>query len=160
MNTDKPTLSQIKAVAQLAEMAYNADQTEHKKAVWEKALSDYEQAVEAERVEQPESQEPTILENWIQELGRLEEANRQLENQKHSLEQEVSFLKNKLIEKDTKIDELEKSALSAKSTEPATTLAAAPAAPKPLVGAAKVAAEKAAAKAAAAQAEEEAKKNS
>ncbi|GAB4050448.1 hypothetical protein [Spirosoma litoris] len=123
MSTHKPTLSQILATAQLAEMAYNADQTEHKKAAWEKALSDYEQAVEAERVEQPESQEPTILENWIQELGRLEGLNRDLENQKHSLEQEVSFLKNKLIEKDTKIDELEKLApagapVSAKSTEP------------------------------------------
>ncbi|MVM36122.1 hypothetical protein GO755_39285 [Spirosoma sp. HMF4905] len=120
MNTNQPTLSQIKAIAQLAEMAYNADQTEHKKAAWDKAQTEYEQA--AKEVEQltPET-EPSVAENFIQELGRLEEANRQLEYQKHSLEQEVSFLKNQLNEKDQKIDELEKLAPSANSATPAVT---------------------------------------
>ncbi|GAB3990334.1 hypothetical protein GCM10028807_17270 [Spirosoma daeguense] len=161
----KPILSQLLATAQLAEMAYNADQSEHKKAAWKKAQRDYDEAEKAEQAEapteQPKGQEwggasVEILSNVVEALDK---ANQGLVSENTELKTENSLLKNQLIEKDGKINELEKSLLSAKSTAPATTPATAP---KPLTGAAKVAAEAKAAKTVAATTSEadEAKKNS
>ena len=178
MNTIKPALSQILATAQLAEMAYNADQTDHKKAAWDKAQTEYEQA--KQEAETEPGLEPYLVTLAINDqatgktemlakiVDELRQSNAGLGRDLNTVVEENTLLKNQLIEKEEKIKELEKLALSANPATPEVPPAAAPAvtpviapaatpaAPKPLVGAAKVAAEKKAA----ALAEEEAKKNS
>jgi hypothetical protein len=146
----KPILSQLLATAQLAEMAYTADPADHKKTAWEKALADYEQALDA--ADQETEPVLTIPANpkdvaFLERLSQeLEQESQRLKSENAELKTENSLLKSQLIEKEGKVKQLEKSVLSAKTTgsEPA------PAAtPKPLTGAAKLAAEKKAAAAAA-----------
>lgn len=142
----KPILSQLLATAQLAEMAYTADPADHKRVAWEKALADYEQAVDAADQETESvlaipanPKDVAFLERLSQEL---DQENLALKTRMDALVTENLSLKNQLIEKEGKIKQLENSVSSAKTTgsEPA------PAAtPKPLTGAAKLAAEKKAA---------------
>ncbi|WP_020603119.1 hypothetical protein [Spirosoma spitsbergense] len=168
----KAAISQLLAAAQLAEMNYQADQTEHKKHTWEKALADYEQEAEAYRLEQPVAPDPTetdgqkdadFLAQVLDNNTELATQNQALNEVNEALKTQNSFLNSQLIEKELEIENLKKLALSAKptapETTPVTTPEAAPAAPKPLTGAAKVAAEKKAAALAQAAADE-AKKNS
>lgn len=142
----KPVLSQLYAVAQLAEMHYNADQTEHKKAAWQKAQDEYEQALEAEptialvAVANDEQEHPTDVETLERIVDELTEANMDLFNQNKALSGANLLLNHQLIEKDEKIKELEKWVpagvpVSGNSTTPEDT----PVAPAslPLTGAAK-----------------------
>lgn len=153
----KATLAQLLAAAQLAEMLYQADQVEHKREAWEKAEREYNEAAEAEHiiVFSPAGQPGTVikdlaldpkasepykeLENHNQLLtvtvDALNNENAVLHNEKLVLAEENgrlkesnSLLNSQLIEKSQKIDELEKSALSAKPTVPATAETTAPAA--------------------------------
>ncbi|OJW76337.1 hypothetical protein [Spirosoma sp. 48-14] len=113
----KVALTQLLAAAQLAEMAYNADQVDHKKAAWEKAQTEYEQAAEAERQEQPVASPQPVDDS---ENGHeLAEQLATVTANYQALLHENATLKDQLIEKELKIGELEKMVSSAKSPVPA-----------------------------------------
>lgn len=162
----KATLAQLLAAAQLAEMLYQADQVDHKREAWEKAKTEYEQAVELEQLPALSPSEFAKLGRPVKDLDTLlkdsapykelekhaatlaemvdhldtkfqetDAKNQSLFNDKLALAEENAKLKeanlllnSQLIEKSQKIDELEKSSLSAKPTVPATAETTAPAA--------------------------------
>lgn len=156
-------------------MNFQADQSDYKRQLMEQAETEYNQALldsDPEPVAAPApvasqaEKDAGFLREVLESRSQLNADNRALAEQNETLKAEISLLKNQSIEKDQKISELEKLALSATSTEtetaPVVTPDPAPAA-RPLTGAAKAAVEKAAAKAAAAATEqdtEETKKNS
>jgi len=165
----KQALSQLLAAYQLAEMAYNADQSDYKRQVMEQALAEYNQALlEADlesvgiqvKVVSEEANEGENIRAFLQEVLTKNEAlfneKLSLAEENETLKAENSLLKSQSIEKDQKISELEKSPLSANPATvesapvaPAPAAAPQPARVKPLTGAAKAAVEAAAAKAAA-----------